>query len=1065
MSPWWHNSSKKAKKMRKNKANLGGIFGIIRQKLKDLSEFKKKSSQRRSEIASEVEFTFQVSSSILAEQSQNVDERPNSYPLPFPANASGTGRVAPRSVGHNEGSSEFVFPVLNTDHARNGHDRDNVEGKLVTNSAFSDGGGECDDSSGFRHTSSPQECNYQTSTSSPSSHVITTQEKREKPKQLMNLQTPQSGGFCSAPDNSRSSPSKSPKRVVGPEPDQNDFWAMRPSADPGFLGPGPSSSPGSGHTSQLLPQNRICTPEHVSPTPSLRMTSQRIQSGPPSADPGFLGPDASSSPWSGYNSSQNCRRTPEHYSPTPSTSSRKQSGPPFADPGFLGPGPSSSPGSGYNSSENCRRTPERGSPTPPSPSPRKQSGPPFADLGFLGTGTSSSPGSGYNSSQNCRRTPECGSPTPSPSMTSRGPSPRKQSGPPFADPGFLGPSPSSSSGSGYNPSENCRRTPEGGSPTPSPSMTSRAPSPRKQSGPPFADPGFLGPGPSSSSGSGYNWSENCRRTPEGGSPIPSPRMTIPGPSPRKQSGPPFADPGFLGPGPSCSPGSGYSSSQDCRRTPERGLPAPSPRMTSPGLSPRKQSGPPFADPGLLGPGTSSSPGSGYNLSENCRRTPEHGSPAPSPRMSIPGPSPRIQSGPPSVDPGFLGPGPSSSPGSGYNSSQNCRRTHERGSPTLSPRMTGPGPSQRIQSGPPSVDPGFLGPGPSSSSGSGYIASRCTPERGSPTPSPGPSPRRHISPPSANWPDDALNGKWEAHPLPLPPGAISNTGPSSPVYSPRTTPTVPRSPGRADLVVSPGSRWKKGKLIGRGAYGDVFAGFDSATGDLCAMKEVTLSVDKDLVSESVQQLKRDIARLSRLQHPNIAQYYGFDTADDKLYIYLEFVGGGSIYKILREHGVFDECIIRNYTRQILEGLVYLHSKNMIHKNIKGSNILVDAKGLIKLADFGMAKHISEPSRALSFKGSSFWTAPELIGNAARGCSFLVDIWSLGCTIHEMATMKPPWSDYTEAVAIFKITNTREIELPDKLSDEGKDFMVRCMQRDPSHRPSAAALLDHPFVREI
>ncbi|XP_076891691.1 uncharacterized protein LOC143543207 [Bidens hawaiensis] len=885
MSPWWHNSSKKAKKMGKNKANLGGIFGLIRQKLKNLSESKKKSSQRSSEITSEVEFTFQVSSSILAAQSQNVDERPNSYPLLLPANASDTGRVAPRSVGHSEeGSSEFVFPVLNTNHARNGHDRNSVEGNLVTDSAFSDGGGECDDPSGFRHTSSPQECNYQTSTSSPSSLVITTQKKREKPKQLMNLQIPQSGGFCSAPDNSKSSPSKSPTRVVGPEPAQNDFWAMRPSADPGFHGPGPSSSPGLGHTSQLLPQNRRCTPEHVSTAPSLRMTSPRIQSGPPSADPGFLGPGPSSSPGSGYNSSQDCRRTPDRHSPTPSlrmtspgSSSRKQSGPPFADPGFLGPGPSSSSGSGYNSSENCRRT------------------------------------------------PECGSPTPSLSMTSPGPSPRKQSGPPSADPGFLGPGPSSSPGSSYSLSQDCRRTHERGSPTPSPRMTSHGPSPRIQIGPPSVDPGFLGPGPSSSSGSGYNSSQNCRRTPERGSPTPSPSMTSPGPRPRKQSGPPSADPGFLGPGPSSSSGSGYSSSQDCRRTHERGSPTPSPRMTS------------------------------------------HG------------PSPRIQSGPSSVDPGFLVLGPSSSSGSGYNASQDCRRTPERSSPTPSPRMTSLG----IQSGPQSADPGFLVPGPSSSSGSGYNASqlispnsRCSPERGSQTPSPGPSPRRNIRPASANWPDDVINGKWQAHPLPLPPGAISNTGPSSPVDSPRTTPTVPRSPGRADLVVRPGSRWKKGKLLGRGAYGDVYAGFDSETGEMCAMKEVTLSADKDLLNESVQQLRRDIARVSRLQHPNIARYYGFETVDDKLFIYLEHVGGGSIYKILQEHGTFDECIIRNYTRQILHGLVYLHSKNMVHKNIKGSNILVDATGLIKLADFGMARHISEPSRALPFKGSSCWTAPEV-----------------------------------------------------------------------------------------
>ncbi|KAL1565547.1 mitogen-activated protein kinase kinase kinase [Salvia divinorum] len=391
---------------------------------------------------------------------------------------------------------------------------------------------------------------------------------------------------------------------------------------------------------------------------------------------------------------------------------------------------------------------------------------------------------------------------------------------------------------------------------------------------------------------------------------------------------------------------------------------------------------------------------------------------------------------------FLGSG-QCSPGSGQTSGHNSMGGDMSGqlfwqpsrgspeySPNPSPRMTSPGPSSRIQSG--AVTP--LHP----RAGGGHSESQ------------------------TNWPDDA---KQQSHPLPLPPISVSNSSPFSHQNSAVTSPSVPRSPGRAENLPSPGSRWKKGRLLGRGTFGHVYVGFNSETGEMCAMKEVTLFSDDAKSKESAKQLGQEITLLSRLRHPNIVQYYGSETVGDKLYIYLEYVSGGSIHKILQDYGKLGESAIRSYTQQILSGLAYLHAKNTVHRDIKGANILVDPNGRVKLADFGMAKHITGHSCPLSFKGSPYWMAPEVIRNA-NGCSLAVDIWSLGCTVIEMATSKPPWSQYEGVAAMFKIGNSKELPaIPDHLSDEGKDFVRLCLQRVPQNRPSAAQLLEHAFVKNV
>ncbi|KAJ0490632.1 putative mitogen-activated protein kinase kinase kinase STE-STE11 family [Helianthus annuus] len=290
-----------------------------------------------------------------------------------------------------------------------------------------------------------------------------------------------------------------------------------------------------------------------------------------------------------------------------------------------------------------------------------------------------------------------------------------------------------------------------------------------------------------------------------------------------------------------------------------------------------------------------------------------------------------------------------------------------------------------------------------------------------------------------------------HPLPLPPGAAGR----SPFPSPNTAINKRKQ-----------TRWKKGKLIGRGTFGSVYVGSDRETGALCAMKEVEMLLDDPKSMECINQLKQEIDVLSQLKHPNIVQYYGSEIVEDRFYVYLEYVLPGSINKYARDHcGGMTESIVRSFTRHIVSGLVYLHSKMTIHRDIKGANLLVDANGVVKLADFGMAKHLDGEVK-LSMKGSPYWIAPELLHGEPQkdggpDLALAVDIWSLGCTIIEMMNGKPPLSEYEAAAAMFKVM--KDIPpIPETMSFDGKDFLRSCFIRNPAERPTASMLLEHKFL---
>ncbi|KAK4273465.1 hypothetical protein QN277_021859 [Acacia crassicarpa] len=268
--------------------------------------------------------------------------------------------------------------------------------------------------------------------------------------------------------------------------------------------------------------------------------------------------------------------------------------------------------------------------------------------------------------------------------------------------------------------------------------------------------------------------------------------------------------------------------------------------------------------------------------------------------------------------------------------------------------------------------------------------------------------------------------------------------------------------------SPMIRWRKGELIGCGAFGRVYMGMNLDSGELLAVKQVLIaasSASKEKAQAHIKELEEEVKLLKDLSHPNIVRYLGTVREEDTLNILLEFVPGGSISSLLGKFGAFPEAVIRTFTQQLLLGLEYLHKNGIMHRDIKGANILVDNKGCIKLADFGASKQVVELatiSGAKSMKGTPYWMAPEVI--LQTGHSFSADIWSVGCTVIEMATGKPPWSQqYQEVAALFHIGTTKSHPpIPDHLSIGAKDFLSKCLQKEPGLRPSASELLQHPFV---
>jgi mitogen-activated protein kinase kinase kinase len=273
-----------------------------------------------------------------------------------------------------------------------------------------------------------------------------------------------------------------------------------------------------------------------------------------------------------------------------------------------------------------------------------------------------------------------------------------------------------------------------------------------------------------------------------------------------------------------------------------------------------------------------------------------------------------------------------------------------------------------------------------------------------------------------------------------------------------------------------NNWMKGDLIGEGSFGKVYLALHAITGELLAVKQVELpNVTKGTESDKkkssmITALKQEIDLLQGLRHPNIVQYLGTSSDENYLNIFLEYVPGGSIAGMLKQYSFFNETLVRNFVRQIMEGLAYLHGRDIIHRDIKGANVLVDNKGGIKISDFGISKRADVASASQlpgsglnrpSLQGSVFWMAPEVVRQSAH--TKKADIWSLGCLIVEMFTGARPFPDKSQLQALFAIgSNQVKPTIPEGISDAAKNFLNKTFEIDHEKRPSAEDLLKDKFM---
>ncbi|KAL3319345.1 Serine/threonine-protein kinase plk4 [Cichlidogyrus casuarinus] len=248
------------------------------------------------------------------------------------------------------------------------------------------------------------------------------------------------------------------------------------------------------------------------------------------------------------------------------------------------------------------------------------------------------------------------------------------------------------------------------------------------------------------------------------------------------------------------------------------------------------------------------------------------------------------------------------------------------------------------------------------------------------------------------------------------------------------------------------------LLGNGGFADVYRARSRVTGQEVAVK----IIEKAKIRKNylVNRVRREVEIHSRLKHPSIVELYTCFEDSNSVYLVLEICHNDDLQTHIARNGPLNEDVARHYLKQIVHGLLYLHSHNIVHRDLTLSNLLLTKDMRVKIADFGLATRIEPGQEHKTMCGTPNYISPEVVSKETQGLE--TDVWSIGCMLYTMLVGKPPF-DTREVQATFNRVIACDYSVPrDHLSPEAADLITSLLRKLPQDRLKLSAILNHPFM---